>query len=309
MAVNERRITSNNLREIVKGLAAMPDENRRFERLAATKETFSLVYGNPDIYEQVLEMLTGNNRFIFEAGFEPSINKRYRLVKEKICDLNTLQFAVTVNILPPIKYFLLLKERCNRCNDNAACISLDERINGEPDADDEISRLGLIGLWELQDNRHAGGMLVELEVITEDDFKRISDERDGKAAAPPAEPKIEDKSLQDLEAMKKEIEARMKELKTTPPATEEPAQLKETLELKEEVMIPPSNLSLEYMGPTDYERWRFWDFEGIIPGLDFEDLQELYEYVSLPEKMTDQERETIREMIKKRINEIRAEGL
>ena len=381
MAVNEKRITSNNLREIVKGLAAMPDENRRFERLAATKETFSLVYGNPDVYEQVINMLTGNNRLIFEAGFEQSVNKRYRMLKEKICDLNTLQFAVTVNILPPIKYYTLLKERCNRCNDNAACISLDERINGEPDADDEISRLGLIGLWEIQDNRHAGAMLVELEVITEEDFKRISDERDGKAAAPatpptppgipagfedsikgmkaegkewpdilayidtkfgqdgqlisaaaaifyqtppaetpPPEPPVQVEApvtppvevpptpptppVLELTSMKKAIEERMEKLKR-----EKQAGGESSLVAKEEKLIPPSNLSVVYMQPEDYAKWGFIDFEGIIPGLKFGDLQVLFDRVGLSQRMDEQEKTTIRESITKRMNHLRLGGV
>ena len=386
MAVNEKRITSNNLREIVRGLAAMPDENRRFERLAATKETFSLVYGNPDVYEQVLNMLTGNNRFIFEAGFEQSVNKRYRMVKEKICDLNTLQFAVTVNLFPPIKYYMLLKERCDRCNDNAACISLDERINGEPDADDEISRLGLMGLWEIQDNRHAGNMLVELEVITAEDFKRISDERDGIAAAPatpptppgipagfedaikgmkaegkewpdilayidtkfgqdgqlisvaaaifyqtpsaatpepappvqveaPVAPPVEVPPIPPVEAphvkpsappvleltgMKKAIEERMERLKR-----EKQAGGESSLVAKEEKLIPPSDISVVYMEQADYEKWRFVDFEGIIPGLKFEDLQVLFDRVGLSQRMNEQEKDTIRELITKRMSDLR----
>ena len=374
MAV-DRKITSKNIREIVKGLAAMPDENRRFERLTATQETLSLVYANPDVYEQAKNMLTGNNLFILEAGFESNITKRYKMVQKKLCELNTLQFAVTVNILPPLKYYMLLKERCERCNDNAACIVFEERIKGDPEADDEVSRLGLLGLWEIEDNWHAGELLVALDVITEEEFKRTIAERERVEAAPPAPPgipagfedaikgmKAEGKEWPDILAyidtkfgqdgqlisaaaaifyqtqstttpppeptvpaevkpapptiqegdikdMKTEIEDRMKKLKQENQTPEEPTPKQETLVVKEEILIPPTDLTLAYMEPTDYEKWTFGDFEGIIPGLEFEDLQELFDYVGLAEKMTDQEKDDIRAIISKRINEIRIEGL
>jgi len=187
----EKKITSRNIREIVRGLEILVDENKRFERLTATQETLSLVYANADVYEQALNMLTGNNRLILEAGFESSVNKRYRIVRSKLCELNTLQFAVIVNIFPALKYYMLLKERCEVCNDNTACIMLEERIKGDPDADDEVSRLGLLGLWGIEDNRQAGEMLVALGAITEEKFKRTVAERDGvkvPPAAPPAAP-------------------------------------------------------------------------------------------------------------------------
>jgi len=380
----DRKITSKNIREIVKGLAAMPDENRRFERLTATQETLSLVYANPDVYEQAKNMLTGNNLFILEAGFESNITKRYKMVRNKLCELNTLQFAVTVNILPPLKYYMLLKERCERCNDNAACIVFEERIKGDPEADDEVSRLGLLGLWEIEDNRHAGEMLVVLDVITEEEFKRTIAEREGVKAAPPAPPgipagfedaikgmKAEGKEWDAILAyidtefghdgqlisaaaaifyqspstmtpppeptvpaevkpapppeptvpaevkptppiiqeggtkdMKTEIEDRMEKLKRENQTPEE-----STLVVKEEILIPPTDLTLAYMQPSDYAKWEFWDFEGIIPGLELEDLQELSDYVGLSERMTDQEKDDIRAIISKRINEIRIEGL
>ena len=374
MAV-DRKITSKNIREIVKGLAAMPDENRRFERLTSTQETLSLVYANPDVYEQAKNMLTGNNLFILEAGFESNITKRYKMVQKKLCELNTLQFAVTVNILPPLKYYMLLKERCERCNDNAACIVFEERIKGDPEADDEVSRLGLLGLWEIEDNWHAGELLVALDVITEEEFKRTIAEKEGVEAAPPAPPgipagfedaikgmKAEGKEWPDILAyidtkfgqdgqlisaaaaifyqtqstttplpeptvpaevkptppiiqegtikdMKTEIEERMEKLKREKQTPEESTSKQETLVVKEEILIPPSDLTLTYMEPTDYEKWTFGDFEGIIPGLEFEDLQELSDYVSLAERMTDQEKDDIRAIISKRINEIRIEGL
>lgn len=386
MAV-DRKITSKNIREIVKGLAAMPDENRRFERLTATQETLSLVYANPDIYEQAKNMLTGNYLLILEAGFESNITKRYKMVQKKLCELNTLQFAVTVNILPPLKYYMLLKERCERCNDNAACIVFEERIKGDPEADDEVSRLGLLGLWEVEDNRHAGEMLVALDVITEEEFKRTISEREGVEAAPPAPPgipagfedaikgmKAEGKEWPDILAyidtkfgqdgqlisaaaaifyqtqptttpppkptvpvevpaappaevptvipveapqvkpaappvpeltnLKKAIEERMEKLKR-----ENQAGGESSLVIKEEILIPPSYQTLVYMQPSDYEKWVFSDFEGIITGLKFEDLQQLFSHVGSSERMTGQEKDTIRELISKRMNEIRLGGL
>jgi hypothetical protein len=50
---------------------------------------------------------------------------------------------------------------------------------------------------------------------------------------------------------------------------------KETLIVKEEILIPPSNTTISYMEPSDYAKWGFFDFESTIPGLKFEDLQQL----------------------------------
>lgn len=378
MAV-DRKITSKNIREIVKGLAAMPDENRRFERLTATQETLSLVYANPDVYEQAKNMLTGTNLFILEAGFESNITKRYKMVQKKLCELNTLQFAVTVNILPPLKYYMLLKERCERCNDNAACIVFEERIKGDPEADDEVSRLGLLGLWEIEDNWHAGELLVALDVITEEEFKRTIAEKEGVGAAPPAPPGIPagfEDAIKGMKAEGKEWDAILAYIDTefghdgqlisaaaaifyqTPSAVTPPPEptvpvevptvipveapqvkpaappvpeltnLKKAIEermeklkrekqdgggsslvIKEEILIPPSNLTTLYMEPSDYEKWVFSDFEGIITGLKFEDLQQLFSNVGLSERMTGQEKDTIRQLITNRMNEIRVNGL
>ncbi|MCK5022356.1 MAG: hypothetical protein KAR54_03855, partial [Candidatus Pacebacteria bacterium] len=322
-----------------------------------------------------------------EAGFESNITKRYKMVQKKLCELNTLQFAVTVNILPPLKYYMLLKERCERCNDNAACIVFEERIKGDPEADDEVSRLGLLGLWEIEDNWHAGELLVALDVITEEEFKRTIAEKEGVEAAPPAPPgipagfedaikgmKAEGKEWPDILAyidtkfgqdgllisaaaaifyqtpsavtpppeptaqveapvappvevptvipveapqvkpaappvpettnLKKAIEERMEKLKR-----ENQAGGESSLVIKEEILIPPSYQTLVYMQPSDYEECRFLDFEGIIPGLKFEDLQQLSSHVGLSERMTGQEKDTIRELISKRMNEIRLGGL
>jgi len=451
LAVRKKKPTSENIREIVESLGILTDEDARFERLTATKDVLSLVYGNAEVYERAVNMLTGNNRLVFEAGREANVDKRYRIVLQKLCELNELQFSVTANLFPPLQYYLLLKDRCELCNDNAACLVLDSIVKGEPGADDEISRLGLLGLWQIEDNRQAGAILVALGTITEEEFKRAVEEREaavkpteimhgcaicgglfpeskcvkarynqseewicitdferleaeGKAipvkrfvpgievppAAPPAipagfeeiisgmkargeewgdvltyidktygydekligkateiyyKPTPETTSSPGLEDMKHTIKDRMDKLKTEEPepfVVKEDAVgkrtgrldllpkcrvcddvecagiggedwfkqvcKKETLIVKEEIRIPPSDLTLMYMEPTDYESWAYWDFEGIIPGLEFEDLQELYDYVGLSEKMTDQEIEDIRALISKRINEIRVEG-
>ena len=76
-------------------------------------------------------MRTRNNRFILESGVESNINERYKIVPQKLCELNTLQFAVTVHLFPPLKFSMLLKERHELCNDNAACTIFDERIKKE----------------------------------------------------------------------------------------------------------------------------------------------------------------------------------
>jgi len=394
LAVREKKPTSRNIREIVKGLATTPNENTRFERLAATKDTLSLVYGNPDVYEQALNMLSGNNKLILEAGFEKSMTKRYKMVQRKLCELNISQFAVTANIFPPMEYYRLLKERCESCNDNAACMVLEERIQGDPESDDAVLRLGLMGLWEIEDNRHAGDMLVMLGVITQEEYNRITTERDKRTpipaiiptgepgfvptdqpVTPPAEPYVfvpavpagfEDaiKELKDKDAewvnvvkfitdtygydekliikateiyykptleptpkptipdesikpitelpqlkmtdMKKAIEERMEKLKGKSKEPDAPLTIKE--EIMPEPTIETDISTLMYMVPTDYEQWGFGDFESIVPGLDLEDLYELLDYAGLSTVMTVQETEDVREIITKRINEIKNEG-
>ncbi len=46
------------------------------------------------------------------------------------------------------------------------------------DLDTEVSRLGLHGLWQTEDNRQAGTILVGLGRITEEAFQRAIEERD-----------------------------------------------------------------------------------------------------------------------------------
>ena len=134
--------------------------------------------------------------------------------------------------------------------------------------------------------------------------------------------------VEDLASMKKSIEERMEELKQEALIVNLKLQLEEErqktdelkkrlsqtdgespLVIKEEILIPPSYQTLVYMQPSDYEECRFLDFEGIIPGLKFEDLQQLSSHVGLSERMTGQEKDTIRELISKRMNEIRLGGL
>lgn len=134
--------------------------------------------------------------------------------------------------------------------------------------------------------------------------------------------------VEDPASMKKSIEERMEKLKQEALIVNLKLQLEEErqkteelkkrlsqtdggspLVVKEEITIPPSNTTLVYMQPTDYEKWGFLDFEGIIPGLELEDLQQLYSHVGSSERMTVQEKDTIRELISKHMNEIRLGGL
>ena len=178
MVAKYKKPTSENIKEIVRSLGAITNEDSRFERLTATKDVLGLVHGDAEVYEMAVNMLTGNNRLIFEIGCEDNIDKRYDILRQKLCELNELQFPVTINILYPLQYCMLLRERCESCNDSAACLVLDNIVNGNPDADDGIFRLGLLGLWQIEDNRPSGAILVILGAITEEEFKRAKEERD-----------------------------------------------------------------------------------------------------------------------------------
>jgi hypothetical protein len=114
---------------------------------------------------------------------------------------------------------------------------------------------------------------------------------------PPAIPKVT------VEDMKKDIKERAKKLKEY-----EEERLK-FWGVKDEILIPPSNITISYMEPSDYEKWGFFDFESIIPGLEFEDLQQLYDHVNLSERTTYQEKKDIRALITERMNEIRVNRL
>ena len=379
MAVRQKKITSRNIVKIVKELAKIPDETRRFDRLTATTDTLLLVVSTPEVYEMAINMLTGYNRFILEASFETNTKKRYKMVSEVVCELNVLQFAVLPNVFPTREFLLLLKQRCDVCNDNAACIRLDQVIYGEPEAEDddgEVAQLGMMGLWTLEDNRQAGEILVTLNVITEEEYNRTIAEREGVKVAPPEppvpaevppappvevvtppppeppvpaevppEPPVEvvptpppeppvpaevppTPPVEDLASMKKSIEERMEKLKQEALIVNLKLQLEEerqkteelkkrlsqtdgesSLVVKEEITIPPSNTTLVYMQPSDYEKWGFIDFESIIPGLKLEDLQQLYDHVNLSERTTYQEKSDIRALITNRMNEIRVNGL
>jgi len=58
--------------------------------------------------------------------------------------------------------------------------------------------------------------------------------------------------------------------------------------------------------PRDYSQWTFGDFEGLLPGLeDIEDLGELYEHIGASEVMSEADQETLRNLIRTRIDEVK----
>lgn len=58
--------------------------------------------------------------------------------------------------------------------------------------------------------------------------------------------------------------------------------------------------------PKDYSQWTFADFEGLLPGLEsVEDLEELYEQVGASEVISDSDKETLRNLIKARIDVVK----
>lgn len=58
--------------------------------------------------------------------------------------------------------------------------------------------------------------------------------------------------------------------------------------------------------PKDYSQWTFADFEGLLPGLEsVEDLEELYEQVGASEVISDNDKETLRNLIKARIDVVK----
>lgn len=58
--------------------------------------------------------------------------------------------------------------------------------------------------------------------------------------------------------------------------------------------------------PKDYSQWTFADFEGLLPGLEgVEDLEELYEQVGASEVIPDSDKETLRNVIKDRIDVVK----
>lgn len=58
--------------------------------------------------------------------------------------------------------------------------------------------------------------------------------------------------------------------------------------------------------PKDYSQWTFGDFEGLLPGLEsVEDLEELYEQVGASEVIADSDKETLRNLIRTRIDEVK----
>ncbi len=58
--------------------------------------------------------------------------------------------------------------------------------------------------------------------------------------------------------------------------------------------------------PKDYSKWTFGDFEGLLPGIDSaEELEEMYEQVGASEVISDSDKETLRNVIKARIDEVK----
>lgn len=58
--------------------------------------------------------------------------------------------------------------------------------------------------------------------------------------------------------------------------------------------------------PKDYSQWTFGDFEGLLPGIDsVEELEEMYEQVGASGVISDNDKETLRNMIRTRIDEMK----
>ncbi len=69
-----------------------------------------------------------------------------------------------------------------------------------------------------------------------------------------------------------------------------------TIQYQDDIMMPDHK---------DYSLWTFGDFESLLPGIeDVEDLEEMIDYVDLSDKISDDDKETLRSMITSRKTEL-----
>lgn len=179
---NKRKKKGRSVIDVIEGARPVTDEVKRFEMILYSKDVLTMVTGDPWALAEARKLMTGNNLLVLNAAAETNTAKRYRMIAEKLCELNSSQFAPIANLFPVLEYTMLVRDRCELCRDEAACAMFDKIVNGDPDSKIEEEKLGLIGLWTLQDNRNAGSVLVAVGKLTLEEYKKEVDRRDAETA-------------------------------------------------------------------------------------------------------------------------------
>jgi len=92
-------------------------------------------YGGPD------------GAFAMKVREELPSEVRYRRLEDEICELDKKEFGSTLEFFTPIQKLSLMRERAERCGDRLAREQLEVRLFGNPRAEEEVEKKGLIEWW------------------------------------------------------------------------------------------------------------------------------------------------------------------
>lgn len=97
----------------------------------------------------------------------------FNRVKKHIGAFSTKEFAWILSkvIIRNDLQSMMMKARADS-GDTLAAEKLDLQINGDPLSKQESKQMGLMGLWSLESNEVAGELLVNLGVITQEDYNK-----------------------------------------------------------------------------------------------------------------------------------------
>lgn len=183
----QKTIDSENLRYMVKVIGQVQKESIRFFRYFESMNTLSLILGTPDVYEEVINQLTGLNRHLMICAGVTNKVKRYKMIAEHLCEYKPDHIEAFNIFLDIYDIASLMRDRGEVCKDTNALQRYGELVNGDPNAKSNVSRMGLKGLWELEQIHAAGETLVMLGLITPEEFSKKIKERENQISTPHAQ--------------------------------------------------------------------------------------------------------------------------
>lgn len=183
----QKPINSDNLHYMVKVIGQVQKESIRFFRYFESMNTLSLILGTPDVYEEIINQLTGLNRHLMVCAGVTNKVKRYKMVAEKLCEYKPDHIEAFNVFLDIYDIASLMRDRGEICGDSNALQRYGELINGDPNAKGNIARMGLKGLWDLEGIHAAGETLVMLGIITPEEYATKIKARENEIATPHAQ--------------------------------------------------------------------------------------------------------------------------
>lgn len=130
---------------------------------------------------------------------------RYRRLKPQICELDMMEFGVSLGFFTPSMKLRLMKDRAEMCGDRIAGEILEIKLYGDPTSRLEIEKKGLITFWK-ESYKNDEDVVTELVGIG---YTRA--EAEGMVGVKRTMPELESE-LEKVKRMEEEIRERMKKI-------------------------------------------------------------------------------------------------